>query len=103
MTSVSASTSIFGVNISNSINSIIGLGLEGQVVKFINFANFFSHTYYTYLKSGHSYPEFLNLDKSRPEIVGRGFSFNWPDKLIQMENLSQMFKACSFPDLLIVA
>ena len=47
----------------------LGLGLEGQVLKYIDITNFFSYTYYTDHKNGHSWPESRNLDKSRPEIV----------------------------------
>ena len=54
----------------------VGMGLEGQVIKFIDNNYFFSYTYYTDHKNGHSWPESQNLDKSRPEIVGRGFPFN---------------------------
>ena len=40
----------------------VGLGLEGQVVKFIDITNFFSYTYYTDHKNGYSRPESRNLD-----------------------------------------
>ena len=41
---------------------LVGLGLEGQVVKFIVITNFFSYTYYTDHKNGYSRPESRNLD-----------------------------------------
>ena len=44
------------------LHSILGLGLEGQVVKFIDITNFFSYTYYTDHKNGYSRPESRNLD-----------------------------------------
>ena len=41
---------------------IVGLGLEGQVLKYIDITNFFSYTYYTDHKNGYSRPESRNLD-----------------------------------------
>ena len=57
------------------------VGTRRTSCKIYWYHHLFSFAFYNDNKNCHYRPEFWNQDKSRPEIVERGFPFKWPGTL----------------------